>query len=272
LYRHASGLTATTRPFCRHIDAIAGEGAAVHIPNGALDLLVAREPAPLASSGTFTVGYTGNLGIAQGLGIVLDAADRLRDRDVRFRLIGDGPLRAELAAEIARRDLENVELRRAVPVLELPPVLDACDALLVPLRAEPMLSQFIPSKLYDAMAAGRPVLLAATGESAAIVNGTGCGLVVGPEDGAELAQAVERLAADRTLARHLGAAGRAAAGSHARSCQLDQLESVLRVAISSTPSAARRRGTSFPATAGGGGFATADRPVPASKSNRHREP
>ena len=209
LYLHAAALTATTRPFCRHIDAIAGRPVAEHIPNGALDELIALPEPPARRDGApFLVGYAGNFGIAQGLGIVLDAAARLRDAPVRFVLVGGGPLRAQLEDERSRRGLGNVELRPPVPVEDVGPVLQACDALLAPLRAHPLLEDFIPSKVYDAMAVGRPVLVAARGESADLVEREGCGLVVAPEDGEQLATAIRRLVAEPALAAHLGAAGR----------------------------------------------------------------
>jgi glycosyltransferase involved in cell wall biosynthesis len=178
----------------------------------------------------FVVGYTGNLGIAQGLSIVLDAAERLRGRNVRFLLVGDGPLSSELRAERARRGLDAVEIRHGVPVSRIGEVLGSCDALLVPLRNHPLLDDFIPSKLYDAMAAGRPVLLAARGESANLLAEAGGGVRVDPEDDAALAEAILELAGDRKRARALGEAGRLAARQHTRSRQLERLEDVLREA------------------------------------------
>jgi glycosyltransferase involved in cell wall biosynthesis len=235
LYRSAATVTATTRPFCRHIDAVAGRDVAVHVPNGALDELV-ELPAQAPPNGCFTVGYAGNFGIAQGLGIVLDAADELRDENVRFVLAGAGPLHEELCDERDRRGLTRVEIRPGVPVAEVGDLLLSCDALLIPLRDHPLLADFIPSKVYDAMAVGRPALVAAAGEAAALVRRHDCGLEVGPEDGAGLARAVRALMDDPAAARRMGAAGKAAAVQYARSRQIDALDEILRRA------AAARRG------------------------------
>lgn len=229
LYQQAARVTATTRPFCRHIDRVAGRAISVHLPNGALDELVDL-PSAAPPTGPFTVGYAGNFGIAQGLGIVLDAADELRDRDVRFVLAGAGPLQNELRHERDRRGLSAVDIRPGVPVADLGALLLSCDALLVPLRDHPLLADFIPSKLYDAMAVGRPALVAATGEAAALVRRHGCGIEVAPEDGAGLARAVRALMTDRHSAHRMGAAGKAAAAAYARSRQVDRLAEVLREA------------------------------------------
>src|SRR4051794_9697206 len=232
LYRQAAAVTATTKPFCEHIDRAAGEAKSVHLPNGALDSLVALPQTEPPPPDPFVVGYAGNLGIAQGLGIALDAAERLRERPVRFVLLGDGPLKRDLQAEAERRGLRNVEFRAGVPVAEVAGFLQSCHALLVPLRDHPLLGEFIPSKLYDAMAVGRPALVALRGEGAALATETGAGLVVEPEDGAALAAAVERLVDEPGLAERLAAAGRQAATGLARSRQVDTLERVLEGAAS----------------------------------------
>jgi glycosyltransferase involved in cell wall biosynthesis len=227
LYRRAARVTATTRPFCVHIDRTAGPGVSVHLPNGALDELLDLPSRPPSHHNGFVVGYAGNLGIAQGLGIVLDAAEHLRDADTRFVLVGDGPLGQQLRREHATRRLSNVEFRPSIPVSQVGNFLQECDALLVPLSNHPILADFIPSKLYDAMAVGRPAIVATRGEAAALIRETGGGLVVPPEDGAALAGAVRQLADDPALARRLGAAGRAAAQHLKRSSQVERLEAIL---------------------------------------------
>lgn len=226
LYRGAAAVTATTRPFCRHIDGVAGRAVATHLPNGALDRLIAL-PDTRAPVGEFVVGYAGNFGIAQGLGVALDAAERLRGDRIRFRLVGAGPLKSWLEDERRRRQLDNLSIEDPVPVRDIGTFLQSCSALLIPLRAHALLTDFIPSKLYDAMAVGRPAIVAAGGEAAALTRESGCGVVIDPEDGAGLARAVIELRGDPARAHALGDAGRHAAHEHARSRQLDRLEAVL---------------------------------------------
>ena len=226
IYGVAERVTATTNPFCRHIDQVAAGPISVHLPNGALDSLLSLPERPPPSE-RFVVGYAGNFGIAQGLEIVLDAAERLRGSSVLFRLIGDGPLAGELRSEIDRRQLENLALERPLPVAEIGSFLQSCNALLIPLRAHPLLGDFIPSKLYDAMAVGRPVISVAGRETAQLIAETGCGIAVAPGDAPALAQAISSLAADPERASLLGAAGRRAAPRFARSAQVDRLNQLL---------------------------------------------
>ncbi len=262
LYRSAAAVTATTRPFCRHIDAAAGRQVATHIPNGALDHLVALPERPPPTDGPFRIGYFGNFGIAQGLDIALDAARELAQEPIAFTLVGGGPREAELRHRIGELGLTNVELRPAVPPDHVGESLLACHALLIPLRNHPLLADFIPSKLYDAMAVGRPVIVAAHGEAAAFTDEQGCGAVIAPEDGAALAGVARRLAADRGLGARLGAAGKAAASEHARSRQAARLCGLLeRIAAGArasgvfTPQPARpgkAEGVDPPSPSGGG--------------------
>lgn len=239
LYHSAYRVTATTRPFCHHIDAVAGRPVSTHLPNGALDALVALADTAPPAREPFTVGYAGNLGIAQGLRIAIDAAERLKNEPVRFILLGDGPLASDLRAEATRRRLEGIEFRPAVPVEEVGPFLQSCHALLVPLRDHPLLDDFIPSKLYDAMAVGRPTLVAARGQAADLVRSTSSGVSVPPEDGDALAQAVRHLASRPDHARDLGRAGRRAARDLRRSRQLKRLEAILYDAAGRPPEAGR---------------------------------
>jgi len=219
MYGNAAAVTATTRPFCRHIDARAGRTITTAIPNGGLDALamLAERAAPPAPP--FRIGYFGNFGIAQGLGIVLDAAQTLRDEPIEFLLMGAGPLELELSRRAQSCGLSNVVFRPSVDTDRVGESLLSCHALLVPLRDHALLDDFIPSKLYDAMAVGRPAIVAARGEAADFVTEHGFGVVVEPEDGCGLARVARMLANDRELTDRLGAAGKAAAGDHVRSAQ-----------------------------------------------------
>jgi colanic acid biosynthesis glycosyl transferase WcaI len=223
MYRNSTAVTATTRPFCKYIDARAHGLRTLHLPNGALDELVSSPERQPPGGPRFRLGYVGNFGIAQGLSIVLDAAERLAGDPVQLMLVGGGPLESELRRQIRERRLSNVELRPAVSTHEVGELLLSCNALLIPLANHPLLADFMPSKLYDAMAVGRPVIVAANGEAPAFVAEHGFGLVVPPEDGTALAAAVRELARDPARAAKLGSAGKARAPSYARSRQADRM-------------------------------------------------
>jgi glycosyltransferase involved in cell wall biosynthesis len=232
LYREATAVTAVTQPFCDHIDAVRGRGPkTVLLPNGTLDLFF-DETRPgdararlgaRAESGLVT--FAGTLGIAQALPSVLDAAALSSELD--WALVGDGPLRERLVAKARARGLANVLLHPQVALEEVPPFLAASDALLVTLAAHPTFADFVPSKLVDFMAAGKPVLLAAAGESARLLERSGAGIAVAPEDPEALAEAARWLVAHPKEAGEMGARGRAYARSRLRSVQAARLEELL---------------------------------------------
>ena len=234
LYRRAAAVVAVTAPFCDHIDAIRGrEGGTILIPNGTLDLFfddpkgdVGGVRRTLGLDGEFLVTFAGTHGIAQGLPSILDAAERVEGR-AHFLLVGDGPLRDRIVSDARRRSLDNVHFLPQMPLEEMPSVLAASDALLVPLSSHPTFSQFVPSKMIDFMASGKPVLLAAAGEPARILELAHAGVAVAPEDPQAIADAALWLAANPGAAAAMGENGRMFAHKRLRSVQAERLEQVL---------------------------------------------
>jgi glycosyltransferase involved in cell wall biosynthesis len=152
--------------------------------------------------------YAGNMGLAQGIGTVLDAAKLLRDHsDVRFVLIGEGGDKQHLLERVRREQIDNVLMLKSRPHSDMPAVLNSADIVLVPLRANKLFEGALPSKVYEAMACEKPVILAARGEAARMLNEARGGLVVEPEQPQQLADAVLRLK-DDPQAGEMGRRGR----------------------------------------------------------------
>jgi glycosyltransferase involved in cell wall biosynthesis len=232
LYRRSDAVVAVTLPFCRHIDAYrAGSPSTALIANGTLEVFFEEAEAGARAelgvpADAFLVMFAGTHGIAQSLPSVLDAADRVGGK-IHFAFVGDGPVKAALENDARLRGLENVHFHPQVPITDVPRMLAASDALLVPLSAHPLFGDFIPSKLIDFMASGKPVLLAASGEPARIVERNRAGVVVAPEDADALAEATVWLAANPEVAEAMAMRGRSFARSRLRSVQAERLEQVL---------------------------------------------
>jgi glycosyltransferase involved in cell wall biosynthesis len=232
LYREAAAVTTVTRPFCGHIDGYRPNGPrSVLIPNGTLDLFLADLDRSArgrlgVSEDDFLVTFAGMHGIAQGLPAVLDSA-ALLNGNAHLAFVGDGPMKDRLVSDARERNLVNVSFHQQVPLEEMPAILAASDVLLVPLASHPTFTQFVPSKMIDSMASGRPVVLSASGESARILQSARAGLAIPPEDPAALAEAVHWLANNREEAREMGERGREFARKRMRSIQSERLEQVL---------------------------------------------
>lgn len=219
-YRTAWLVTGQSRSILADIEARFPSKPTYRLSNGvdvrkfALD---ARDPTVRSriadSPDQIVVLYAGLHGLAQGLSQAVDAAERLaEDPRIRFVLVGDGPEKAALAADAAARGLSNIRFLDPVPAGDVPVLLCAADVLLIPLKE--FIPGAVPSKLYESMASGRPVIVVAEGEPAQIAVDYDVGRVAAPGDIEAIVRAVRDLADDPALRDRLGANGRATAIIH----------------------------------------------------------
>jgi glycosyltransferase involved in cell wall biosynthesis len=163
------------------------------------------------SPSEFVVSYVGTVGMAHGLSSTVEAAAATAGEGVRYLIVGEGAEKASLMEAVGARGLENVVFLEGQARERVPAILAASDAVLVHLRDDPVFGSVIPSKIFEAMAMARPIILGVRGESAEIVRRTDCGLTVEPELPQELVAAVRTLRDDPELSRRLGQNGRRAA-------------------------------------------------------------
>jgi len=178
----------------------------------------------------FIVMFLGTIGRAQGCEVIIEAAARLREReDIGFCLLGDGVARQQLEDKVLRLKLENVSFLDPVPHQEVPRYLSAADACLVHLVANELYKITLPSKMYEYMAMGKPILMGVEGEAARLIEESGAGLNFKPQDSQHLADAVTRLAADPQLCAESGDRGRKYCVEHySRVGVLDKYEQLLK--------------------------------------------
>jgi glycosyltransferase involved in cell wall biosynthesis len=184
----------------------------------------------------FTVVFAGNIGEAQDMPGVLDAAERLKDNaSIRWIIVGDGRKSGFLRSEIIRRGLDKqVLLPGRFPVERMPSFYAHADALLVSLKPDPVFSMTIPGKVQSYLMSGIPLLGMLDGEGAAVIRDAQAGLNCEAGDSAGLATAVLTLAAMPPAERkQLGLNGRKYAQQEFGRTQLmDRLEALLTEAVS----------------------------------------
>lgn len=164
----------------------------------------------LSTSGRCVALYAGLHGLAQGLGQLILAADELRNEpSLEIILIGDGPEKQVLVAAAHNRELPNLRFLDPVLAEDVPDLLASADILLITLKS--YIPGAVPSKLYEAMASGKPVLLVASGEPAEIVEQYQAGIVVEPDNISGLVNALQMLRDNPELRQELGRNGRRAA-------------------------------------------------------------
>jgi colanic acid biosynthesis glycosyl transferase WcaI len=214
-YQKAWLVTGQSKSILRDITTRFPKVRSFHLSNGADTGLF--QPASTSQGGSsllskkkgeFIAAYVGLHGLAQGLDQVLAAAEKPETAGIRFVFIGDGPRKRDLQAQAAQQGLKNVEFLGLQPAPTIPSLLADADLLLVTLKSD--IPGAVPSKLYEAMAMAKPVVLLAGGEAAEIVRESDAGIVVEPGDIQGLAAALQLLRSQPDLRRRMGENGRRA--------------------------------------------------------------
>ena len=239
LYRNSACVAALTNAFKRNL---VGRGIPADmitvVRNGVdLDRYHPRDRDEVLAeqwglSGKFVIGYVGTHGMAHNLINVMDAAERLRHRDdICFLLVGDGAERQMLLAELHNRRLTNVIMQGPQPKSSMPQVWSVCDVALIHLKNSPVFAEVIPSKIFEAMGMGKPLLLVSPpGEAQDIVLEDHAGLWVPAGDPDALAAAAARMKDDPTLFGQLSLDSHAAAARHSRKVQAVEMLQTLELA------------------------------------------
>ena len=177
----------------------------------------------------FIVMYAGILGLAQGMEQLCELVESFKfDSRIQFVFIGDGPLYKDVAEIKNKKDLFNLKLLGEVSREEVPYYLSSADCCLVPLKKNPLFLGALPSKMFDCMACERPVILSVNGEARKVLEKSGGGIYVEPENTIEMKNAINKLLASPNLCKKLGQAGRAfVEKKFSRQQKAAQLEKIL---------------------------------------------
>jgi hypothetical protein len=210
LYRKAARIVTVTHSFRSYLTDRGIELEKIEVVTNGVDItrfqpqpkdadLVAR----LGLAGKFVAGYIGTHGLAHGLETILDAADRLRRQPggetFRFIFLGEGARKSALQEKAQEMALDNVIFIDSVPKEEVVKYWSVLDVSIIHLRKTDLFSTVIPSKLFECMGMGIPVLHGVAGESAEIVEREGVGLVFEPENAGQLCEHLCLLQNDQAL-------------------------------------------------------------------------
>ncbi|MEO5808368.1 glycosyltransferase family 4 protein [Devosia sp.] len=198
IYRRSDLVLGQSRAFVRTITAMSGKTPVRYHPSPgdiASTVVPAADPLGLKLDPGFNVVFAGNLGTAQALPTILDAATALRDdANIRFVLVGDGSRRDWVADEVKRRGLANVQLPGRFPPEAIPAILQQASAFLVSLSRSDILSQTVPAKISTYLAAAKPIIASLDGEGGQVVTDANAGIACPAEDAVALAAAVRKVA------------------------------------------------------------------------------
>lgn len=216
LYRRAPRIALNSPGFTEYVEQAGAEpGKLVAVPNGVdtEQFAVEAEGGPLRQAhglhGKFIALYAGAHGMANDLWQVLQAAEGLKqDPGIVFVLLGDGAEKQALVEHVRAHRLGNVLFLPPAPKDQVPSILAEADCGIATLKPLEMFTTTYPNKVFDYLAAGKPVVLAIDGVIRRLVEEAGAGLYVQPGDSAALGQAVRRLRDEPELAGQMGRQGR----------------------------------------------------------------
>lgn len=225
LYSRAKAIIPVTRSFKRDMIARGVDANKIHVVINGVDASRfspmprnAAAEAEFGLQGKFVVGYLGTHGLAHALPKVLEAAELLLDdADIAFFFAGSGAEREKVERLVSERGLYNVRLIPRQPKHRMPVLWSLCDVSVVPLRNVPVFSTVIPSKIFESMAMGVPVLMSLPeGEATELIREFAAGVCVPPEDPSAMADALRQLKHDRSHLRSLRESGVMAATRFSR--------------------------------------------------------
>ena len=214
LYHNAARIVSVTESFKKVLVERGVEAGKIDVVTNGVDISCFRprpkDPELVARydlEGKFTAGYVGTHGMAHALETVLDAAHMLRGNghkdDFHFILLGNGARKQDLVERAATMGLENVTFINSVPKDQVTRYWSLLDASIIHLKKTPLFSSVIPSKLFECMGMGIPVLHGVVGESGDIVTREQVGLTFEPENAAELCEKLVQLKEDQALCNRL---------------------------------------------------------------------
>lgn len=227
LYRRAAHVVCVTHAFKQNLIGRGIRSDKISVITNGADLSrfvpVPRDEelaATLGLTGKLVVGYVGTHGMAHALDTLLEAAEMLKRepeaRDLHFMFLGDGAEKDKLKATAVDKRLDNVVFLDTVPRSEVVRYWSLVDLAVIHLKRTRLFRTVVPSKLFECMAMGLPILHGVAGESAEIVAREQCGIIFEPENAAELAARILELAAAPERRRELSQRGREAAARYDR--------------------------------------------------------
>ena len=239
LYRKADAIVSVTNAFKASLVARGIDGNKIYVVTNGVDSTRFKPRdkdvelvTALGLEKKFVAGYIGTHGLAHALDTVLDAAKMLTatpGRDLfRIILLGDGARKAELQARAVAEDIDNVIFVDSVSKDEVVRYWSLLDASIIHLKKTELFTAVIPSKLFECMGMGIPVLHGVQGESAHIVERTGVGMTFEPENAAALCDALQKLASNRILFDDARARGPVAAKEFDRAVLAGRMLDVVR--------------------------------------------
>jgi len=215
-YRKAAAVTGQTKGIVDNIVSRGFDKNKVHIITNGVDTEFFKKQnrseefrESIGIKNKFAVVYAGIHGIAQGLEVLVDAAEIIKEeKEIQIVFIGEGPEKPMLMNKVKEKKLENVSFLPMQDKKDMPKIIASMDATVVPLKKLDIFKGALPSKMFENLASEIPIVLAVEGEAENLINDAQAGIVVEPENSKEIAKAILKLHKNKELREDLGKNGR----------------------------------------------------------------
>lgn len=215
LYKKADAIVALTDSFKSNLVARGIDSKKIIvIPNGAnlehftpkgKDNNILKE---LNLKEKFVVEYLGTHGMAHGLDFIIRAIERVNDESIHFLFVGDGAEKERIVRNAAERKMKNTTFHESIPKEKVPQYIDIADVVLVNLKKDDTFKTVIPSKIFEAAAMGKPILLGVDGEARMLIEKYNAGLFFNPEDEDDFRKKLKTMKEDSRLCKSFAEGGR----------------------------------------------------------------
>jgi glycosyltransferase involved in cell wall biosynthesis len=215
-YRHAKKIVVNAKGIRRRLveDKKVLEEKIEFLPNGAdLEIFNPEDEGKKIEKefelkNKFVVFFVGLIGLAQNPQIMIETAKILKGKqDIRFLIVGNGPVREECLDLIEKYNLKNVIMTGSRPRKEVPEFTARADVCLATHKKDKLFTEVIPSKIFDYMAGGRPIVINSEGEGARIVKEANCGLKAEITNSEDLAEKILEIYNNPEKGKKLGRNG-----------------------------------------------------------------
>ena len=190
IYKSADKIFITSKSFAQYFEDEFGITETEYLPQYAESIFTPKE-CRKKPNGTVDLMFAGNIGAAQSVKTIIEAAHLLRDEpNLRWHIVGDGAELESVKRLSKKYDLKSVTFYGRQPVENMPEYYAMADAMLVTMRQDPVLSWTLPGKVQSYMAAGKPIIGAIDGETQSIIEEAQCGICGNAENASALADNV----------------------------------------------------------------------------------
>lgn len=201
IYKESNLILVQSKSFLKEISTKVPVNKIIYWPNSIIDFYELDSSMSdltkykfLSNAEEFVILFAGNIGAAQSITTVLEAAVELKaEKKISFVILGDGSEKKFIQSEILSKCIDNVTLLGTIPPSDMPSFYKRANVLLLTLTSEHIFSLTIPNKLQAYLCSGKPILAAINGEVAQIIRESSSGVVVPAEDSIGLAKAVKEL-------------------------------------------------------------------------------